>query len=208
MWTHRLLRTSEILTRLAASATGDRITLFEIVARIRARAFGVLLILFAVPNALPMPPGFSTISAVLILLVAIQLVIGRTAMWIPRRLGLKSVQSQQLDRVITWIVPKLRRVERWSKPRLIRFTRLNARRPLGVLIIILALIMALPIPIIGNAPPAIAITLIGFGMLERDGVWVGAGVLIALLDIVVIAALGFGFAQIGLAIYDYVPMPF
>ncbi|MGY6570281.1 MAG: exopolysaccharide biosynthesis protein [Salinarimonas sp.] len=203
-----MLRTSEILQRLAASTTGDRVTLFEIVARIRARAFGVLLILFAAPNALPMPPGFSTISAVLILLVAVQLAIGRTALWMPRRLGYKSLSRHHLDRVIGWVVPKLQRVERWSKPRYIKLTRLNARRPLGVLIIILALIMALPIPIIGNTPPAIAITLMGFGMLERDGAWVGAGVVIALLDIAIIVALGFGFAQIGLAIYDYLPVPF
>ncbi|HMB10583.1 exopolysaccharide biosynthesis protein [Saliniramus sp.] len=203
-----MLRTSDILVRLAASTTGDRITLFEIVARIRARAFGVLLILFAAPNALPMPPGFSTFSAIFILLVAIQLMFGRTALWIPRRLGYKSVSRQQLDRVIAWIVPKLIRIERWSKPRYIRLTRQNARRPLGILIIILALIMALPIPIIGNMPPAIAITLMGFGMLERDGVWVGAGVVVALIDIAVIIALAFGFATIGMAIYDGMPLPF
>lgn len=103
-----MLRTSDILVRLSTSTTGERITLFEIVARIRARAFGVLLILFAAPNALPMPPGFSTFSAIFILLVAIQLMVGRTALWIPRRLGYKSVSRQHLDRVIAWIVPKLR----------------------------------------------------------------------------------------------------
>jgi len=203
-----LLRTSDILVRLSTSTTGERITLFEIVARIRARAFGVLLILFAAPNALPMPPGFSTFSAIFILLVAIQLMVGRTALWIPRRLGYKSVSRQHLDRVIAWIVPKLRRSERWSKPRYIRLTRQNARRPLGILIIILALIMALPIAIIGNVPPAIAIILMGFGMLARGGIWVGAGVAIALIDIAVIVALGFGFATIGMAIYDGLPLPF
>ena len=201
-----MLRTSEILVRLSASATGDRITLFEIVARIRARAFGVLLILFAAPNALPMPPGFSTFSAVFIFLVAVQLAIGRTALWMPRRLGYKSVPRHHLDRVITWIVPKLQRVERWSKPRFVKLTRQNARRPLGVLIVILAVIMALPIPIIGNTPPAIAITLIGFGMLERDGVWVGAGVAIAIIDIAIIVALGFGFATIGMALWEHLPV--
>jgi hypothetical protein len=58
--------------------------------------------------------------------------------------------------------------------------------------VILALIMALPIPIIGNTPPAIAITLIGFGMLQRDAVWLFAGVAVAIVDIAIIATLGFG----------------
>lgn len=203
-----MLRTSDILVRLADSPTGDRVSLFEIVARIRARAFGVLLILFAAPNALPMPPGFSTFSAIFILLVAVQLILGRTALWMPRRIGYKSVSRQHLERVIGWTVPKLRRIERWSKPRFIKLTRQNARRPLGILIMILALIMALPIPIVGNMPPAVAIMLMGFGMLERDGIWVGAGVMIGLVDIAIIVALGFGFATLGSALYDSMPLPF
>lgn len=187
-----MLRTSEILTRLAAHPSGERISLFEILARIRARAFGVFLILFAVPNILPTPPGFSTIAASLILVVAIQLALGRTSLWLPQRLGYKSIQTRHLQRVIAWTTPKLQRIERWSRPRAVWLTRLTARRPLGVLIIVLAIILALPIPIVGNAPPALAITLMGFGMLERDGVWVGAGVVVGALAIAVIAALALG----------------
>lgn len=190
-----MLKTSEILARLAAHPSGERVTLFEILARIRVRAFGVFLILFAAPNALPMPPGFSTLGAALILLVAVQLTIGRTSLWIPRWIGYKSIQSRHLVRTIDWIVPKLARIERWSKPRAVKLTRLRARQPIGIIIIILAVIMALPIPIIGNSPPAIAITMIGFGMLQRDGVWVLVGVSMALINIGVIAALGFGLTK-------------
>jgi hypothetical protein len=187
-----VLKTSEILARIAAHPSGERVSVFEILARIRVRAFGVFLILFAAPNALPMPPGFAPLTAVFILLVAVQLAMGRTALWIPKWLGYKSVPTRHLIRVIDWIVPKLARIERWSKPRAIRLTRLRARQPIGVVIIILALIMALPIPIIGNTPPAIAITMMGFGMLQRDGVWVILGVVVALLDIAIIIGLGFG----------------
>jgi len=190
-----VLKTSEILARLAAHSSGDRVTIFEILARIRVRAFGVFLILFAAPNALPMPPGFALFTAVFILLIATQLAMGRTALWIPKWLGYKSIPTRHLVRVIDWIVPKLARIERWSKPRAIKLTRLRARQPIGVVIILLALIMALPIPIIGNTPPAIAITLMGFGMLQRDGVWVVAGVLVALLDIAIIIGLGFGLVR-------------
>jgi hypothetical protein len=187
-----VLKTSEILARVAAHATSERVSLFEILGRIRARAFGVFLILFAAPNALPMPPGFAPFTAVFILLVAVQLTMGRTALWVPKWLGYKSIPTRHLVRVIDWVIPKLARVERWSRPRGIKWTRLRARQPLGLLIIVLALIMALPIPIIGNTPPAIAITLIGFGMLQRDAVWLLAGVAVAILDIAIIVSLGFG----------------
>ena len=190
-----MLKTSEILARLAAHPSGERVTVFEILARIRVRAFGVFLILFAAPNALPMPPGFAPLTAVFILLVATQLAMGRTALWIPKWLGYKSIPTRHLVRTIDWIVPKLARIEHWSKPRAIKLTRLRARQPIGGIIIILALIMALPIPIIGNTPPAIAITMIGFGMLQRDGVWVVVGVAMALINIAIIAALGFGLVR-------------
>ncbi|MCG6121145.1 MAG: exopolysaccharide biosynthesis protein [Microvirga sp.] len=192
----RMLRTSEILTRLAAQTEGERVSLFEILARIRARAFGVFLIVFAVPNLLPMPPGFSTIAGALILIVAIQLVIGRTSLWLPERLGYRSMQTRHLLRVIDWTVPKLRRIERLSRPRFVWLTRIAARRPIGVLIVVLASIMALPIPVVGNSPPALAITLMGFGMLERDGVWVGAGIVVGIVAIAVIAGLAFGLFRI------------
>jgi hypothetical protein len=187
-----VFKTSEILARLAAHPSGERVSVFEILARIRVRAFGVFLILFAAPNALPMPPGFAPVTAIFILLIAAQLAMGRTALWIPKWLGYRSIPTRHLVRVIDWIVPKLARIERWSKPRAIKLTRLRARQPIGVIIMILALIMALPIPIIGNTPPAIAITMMGFGMLQRDGYWVVAGVAVALLDIAIIIGLGFG----------------
>lgn len=195
-------RTSNILVRLVAHETDPTITLGEIVRRLRARAFGVLLILFAAPMLIPTPPGFSTVAAILIALVALQFLILRRSLWLPERLARRPVQTAFLKRVVDWITPKLRRIERFAKPRAIGMTRLRARRPLGLLILVLAAIMALPIPVIGNTPPAVAIVLMGFGMIERDGAWVGAGVVVGLLAVGLIAGLGLGLAT---AVEAWVP---
>jgi hypothetical protein len=114
---------------------------------------------------------------------------------VPKFLARRSFASTDLTRIIGWVAPKLARVERWSRPRAVRLTRLQARRFLGILILILAGIMALPIPIVGNTPPAIAIILIGFGMIERDGVFVGTGVVVGLIAIGVIIGLAIGFQE-------------
>ncbi|WP_349367450.1 exopolysaccharide biosynthesis protein [Salinarimonas sp.] len=185
-------RTSQILERLVADEPDPTITLGEIVRRLRARAFGVLLILFAAPMLIPTPPGFSTVAAILIVLVAFQFLILRRSLWLPQRLARRPVQTAFLQRVVAWTAPKLRRIERFARPRAIGMTRLRARRPLGLLILVLAAIMALPIPFIGNTPPAIAIVLMGFGMIERDGAWVGAGIVVGLLAVGLIAGLGLG----------------
>lgn len=187
-----MLRTSEILERLVADETAETMSLAEIVGRLRARSFGILLILFAAPNMIPTPPGFSTIGGILIMLVALQLVALRRAMWMPETIAKRRVQTTTLTRIVGFIVPKLKRIERFARPRAIGMTRLRARQPLGLLVLLLGFIMALPIPVVGNIPPAIAITLIGFGMIERDGVWVGAGIGVGILDIGVIIGLAFG----------------
>jgi len=187
-----VLRTSEILERLVAHETEETVSLGEIVQRLRARSFGVLLILFAAPMLIPTPPGFSTFAGALIAVVALQFVTMRRSIWLPRRLARRPVQTAFLARVVGWTAPKLKRIERWSRPRAVGMTRLRARRPLGVLILLLATIMALPIPVIGNTPPAIAIVLMGFGMIERDGAWVGAGVAVGFVAIGLIAGLALG----------------
>lgn len=195
-------RTSQILDRLVAHETEDAISLGEIVHRLRARAFGILLILFSAPMLLPTPPGFSTVAAALIVVVALQFLTLRRSLWLPRRLARRTVQTAFLKRIVAWLTPKLARIERWARPRAIGMTRLRARRPLGVLILVLALIMALPIPVVGNTPPAIAIVLMGFGLIERDGAWVGAGVAMGFVAVGLIAGLALG---LGAAVEAFVP---
>jgi hypothetical protein len=44
----------------------------------------------------------------------------------------------------------------------------------------MGLLLVLPIPL-GNFPPAVAVIVMCLGLGERDGLWTGAGMLIAML---------------------------
>jgi hypothetical protein len=44
----------------------------------------------------------------------------------------------------------------------------------------MGLMLVLPIPF-GNFPPAVAVIVMCLGLGERDGVWTGAGILLAIL---------------------------
>jgi hypothetical protein len=59
-------------------------------------------------------------------------------------------------------------LERFFKPRWPFFTHPLVERLIGVLLLLLALIVALPIPF-GNMIPAIIIVMICLGMIEQDG---------------------------------------
>jgi hypothetical protein len=62
----------------------------------------------------------------------------------------------------------------------------RAERGLGAFCLLLAAILALPIPF-GNMLPALAITLIALGVLERDGLWVLIGTVTGFVSLFVVA---------------------
>ena len=62
----------------------------------------------------------------------------------------------------------------------------RAERGLGAFCLLLAAILALPIPF-GNMLPALAITLIALVVLERDGLWVLIGTVTGFVSLFVVA---------------------
>jgi hypothetical protein len=69
-------RTSEVLRELA-EGEGERVTFREILTKLRHRAFGFTLLIFALPCCLPMPPGIPTVCGVAIVIIALNLIAAR-----------------------------------------------------------------------------------------------------------------------------------
>ncbi len=61
----------------------------------------------------------------------------------------------------------------------------TAERVIGAFCLALAVIQILPIPL-GNVLPALAISIIALGMIERDGVWVLAGFAVGVAAMIVV----------------------
>jgi hypothetical protein len=59
---------------------------------------------------------------------------------------------------------------------------------IGVVILVLGFVMILPIPFVGNMPPAIAASVIALGMTERDGLIVMIGLAVSVAAVVVASA--------------------
>ncbi|SEP47605.1 Uncharacterized conserved protein [Methylobacterium sp. ap11] len=184
-------RTSEILTVLAAQDT-ERLTVGEIVAVLRDRAFALLVVLLGLPNCLPMPPPIPLICGLLLALVAAQIAAGMSAPWLPRSLLGRSIARSDLQRAVSRAVPLLRRLERWSRPRLRVFENDIGMRTMGVLILALSLVLIVAAPLVGQIPLGLAVTLVGLGLVERDGIVVAAGLGIGVLG--VLLNLGFVYA--------------
>ncbi|WP_020178426.1 exopolysaccharide biosynthesis protein [Methylopila sp. M107] len=177
---------SDVLRDLAASPV-ERISVGSILAAFGDRAFGALLLVFALPNALPMPPGTSAVLGAPIVFIAFQLMIGRPTLWLPGFITNRSMQREDFATLAGKVEPWVKRLEKLLKPRVPLLTTPLADRLTGLACFILSLILALPIPL-GNMPPAIAITAFALGMIESDGVAIGLGWLGTLASFLILAA--------------------
>ncbi len=167
---------SQVLADLGRMGDGDRLRLGDLVEALQDRAFGVLMLVLALPNAIGIGaiPGVSTVFGLPQIVLAIQMAIGLERPWLPKTLLDRSLARRDFDRVVTGATPYLVKIERVLKPRWPALTSYVAERVLGVVLIVLATIVSLPI-VFGNQPPAIAMALIALGLIERDGLFVVVG---------------------------------
>ncbi|MGE0665143.1 MAG: exopolysaccharide biosynthesis protein [Sphingomonadales bacterium] len=182
---------SEVLSQIAADHPCERISIADIMARLDDRAFGALMFIFAVPNAVPTPPGTSLLLGAPLVFLSIQLAIGRSTPWLPKLISQRSLLLADFTRIVARVAPLIARAERLMRPRL----SLLATRPfdqlMGVICLLLAVVIFLPIPL-GNMPPAIAICLFSLALLERDGAAYLVGLTTALLSIVLVSGVVYG----------------
>ncbi|KAB7786838.1 MULTISPECIES: exopolysaccharide biosynthesis protein [Methylorubrum] len=163
---------------MLASQESERLTVGDIVAVLRDRAFALLVVLLGLPNCLPMPPPIPLVCGLVLLVIAIQIVAGMSAPWLPRRLLDQSIARATVEKAVKRAVPLLRRLERWSRPRLSVFDGALGMRGMGVLILALALALIVAPPFFGQIPLGLAVSLIGLGLVERDGFVVLIGLVI------------------------------
>jgi hypothetical protein len=162
-------RLSEILTDIANDPSRDHIAIADIRNAMGDRAFGALLFVFAAPNTLPVnAPGVSVVFGVPLLFISLQLMLGFAVPWLPRVLVQHTVTRERFARVMQFIVPWLRRAEKLSRPRWALLATGFAERIIGLWSAFLSVVLILPIPF-GNMGPAIALCLLAFALLERDG---------------------------------------
>ena len=96
-----------------------KVTLAEILSLAGERTFGFLFVLISIPSALPVPAtGYSIPFAIVIFLLAIQLVIGRQRPWLPKKMMNSSIKLETVQGFIKASIPWLSRIEAVTKPRL------------------------------------------------------------------------------------------
>lgn len=193
---------SELLARIAADETRERVSIGDLLELAGDRAFGALLFVFALPNVVPTPPGTSALLGLPLVLLAIQFALGRKTPWLPKVVTQRSIARSDLAAMTRRINPMLQRVERVLKPRLGLFVTPPAERLLGLTMVLLAVLIFLPIPL-GNIVPAIAICLIALSLIEHDGLVVALGATIGIVSVLLVWGAVLALLRAALAAFDY-----
>lgn len=168
---------SDILLEIANNdALKGELTYQHILKLLGERAFGIVLLFFALPSALPFStvPGISVIFSVPIALFACQMVFARNTLWLPKIIAKRTIHHKTISKVIHTTVPYLTKVEYFLKPRWAFMTCRFMEIINGSTIFCLAILLMLPIPL-SNFIFAALLIIFSLGLIEKDGILLVVG---------------------------------
>ncbi|MDP3801563.1 exopolysaccharide biosynthesis protein [Brevundimonas sp.] len=152
-----------------------KLYLGELINAFGERGFGALMLFFGLLNiAIGIIPGTTTILGAPLLLMGLQLMVRQDQLWLPKWALRRWIERETYRHGVEKVLPRLRMVERLSRPRLSIMTSEVSEVLIGVATVVLAFILILPIWG-GNLVPALIISTFGFGLMQRDGVVVLVG---------------------------------
>jgi hypothetical protein len=184
------LALSQLLRLLADDTTRERIAVGDLMQALGDRAIGALLFIFAFPNILPVPPGTSSVLGAPLVFLAAQLTFGMRP-WLPGFISRRSMSRADFHKMVQHVVPWLERAEKLLRPRISVLTFPPVEYIVGLICLLLATVLVLPIPL-GNMLPALAISLMALGLIERDGFAIVAGLVAAAAATVLVSGVIWG----------------
>ncbi|MFC0408720.1 exopolysaccharide biosynthesis protein [Roseomonas elaeocarpi] len=162
---------SRIVSEVARACPGERITLGQMSEAFGDRAFGLLVLLLCLPALLP---GAAMVFGLPLLLLGVQMGLGRQQPALPRFMARQSIRRADLLRLAEGSSRWLGRVERYVRPRPGPFTGAAGDRLVGWLTVWTAVMLILPGPGT-NGPPAFGNIVMALGVVEHDNRVVGWG---------------------------------
>ncbi|GGY40183.1 exopolysaccharide biosynthesis protein [Parvularcula lutaonensis] len=167
----------------------DKITLHRLIDALDERAFGLAILILALPCAIPFLYGIPQIVSLPMLALAAQLAAGREHPWLPKALGEREVSVAGLRRTVDRAHRTLGFLERLAKPRLTFLSEGTGARIVGALMLIPAASILVPLPMT-NTTPGIGVGLAAVGLLERDGLLILLGLAIGLIWVFLLVFFG------------------
>lgn len=171
---------------------GDK-TLGGLIALFEEKSFAILFVVLLGLPALPLPTGGAThVFEVIAVLLALQLIAGRDEIWLPQRWCRLELAGDRQQRFLTALMRMIRRLERFSRPRLrFLFDHRLSNIVFGLLVIGGCVGAFLAPPFTGlDTLPALGVVLLSLGVLLEDVVVVVVALVVGVAGVVLEVVLG------------------
>lgn len=170
---HKPESISGLIRELMAEAVHEeQVSIGQILQMFGTRGFAFLLLMLALLNiVIFMIPFISLLFGLPMIILAAQLVLGLPAPMFPLIVQQRAIPRDALVQGLERVLAITDRTERFIRPRLRLLSGPLIDRAHGVFALVMAIMVALPIPLF-NVPPSVALAMLAIGMLERDGVFI------------------------------------
>jgi hypothetical protein len=168
-------------------------TLGSLIELFGEKSFAIVFVLLLALPALPLPTGGAThVFEAIAMLLALELIVGRRTIWLPKRVCRRDLSGLAEGRFGTALLRRIRWFERFARPRLRRVVdhRL-AGVAFGLVVLTLSITAFVAPPFSGlDTLPALGVVVLSLGFLFEDAVLVLAGTAIGALGVAAVIGLG------------------
>lgn len=172
---------------------GGATTLGGLVEAFQSKSFAVLFVLLLGVPALPLPTGGAThVFEIIAMLLAVQLIAGRDAVWLPDRWLALELAGPRQQRFLRGLLKLIRFLERITRPRLPwLFGHRLSDRVFGALALALSIGAFLAPPFTGlDTLPSLGVVVISLAFLLEDAALMVIGLGLGVTGVVLEYALG------------------
>ena len=157
------------------------------------KSFAILFVVLLGVPALPLPTGGAThVFEVIAALIALELIAGRHEVWLPKRWRGLELAGEKQQRFLSALMRMIRRLERFSRPRLrFLFRHRVSDVVFGLLVIAGAAGAFVAPPFTGlDTLPALGVVLLSLGVLLEDALIAAAALIVGGTGVVLEIVLG------------------
>lgn len=171
----------------------DKKTLGSMLDVFDEKSFAFIFLVLMIFPAAPLPTGGIThVFEIVVILIALQLVIGRQELWLPKKLQKIELSKSMRTKILPFLQRRVEFFEKLSKPRLKALVEHRwFRMQLGLFIILFTLGAFFAPPFTGlDTLPSLAVVLIALGVILGDIVLVLVGYIVGFIGLGLAIALG------------------
>lgn len=177
--------TSALINDIYNKNVEDNIKIGTLLKSIDSGGFALLNLIFSIILMIPLPPPIAIIAGLIVMFLSFQMIIGMKEVWLPKFITEKSIKRSTLTVIVEKSTIYLYKLERFTRRRFTFVSNPITERIIGAFIFFLAGITLTPI-VFANTIPGLAIILISFGMINKDGLMVIIGFIVGIFSIFVV----------------------